>query len=339
MIEVLVVDDSAFMRKVITDILNSDSEIDVIDTASNGREAIEKAELLKPDVITMDVEMPGINGIEAVEEIMGNSPVPIVMVSAHTKKGAEKTIMALEAGAVDFVEKPGGTISLDMSEVKNDLLEKVRIASQANLKIAKKKFSGKKEEGKRRGNLVVIASSTGGPKALTIIFKSFPKNLPAAIIAIQHMPATFTSTFAKRLNEHSLLQVEEGKNGMKITDRKAIIAPGGYHLEISPENRIELNKKPPLHGVRPAADITMNSIYENFNGKVIAVILSGMGKDGSIGIRNIKKRDCSSVIVQDEETSVVYGMPKSAIETGCVDSVVPLYEIPYKIQEIFSEDV
>ncbi|MEJ2568005.1 MAG: chemotaxis response regulator protein-glutamate methylesterase [candidate division WOR-3 bacterium] len=338
MIDVLIVEDSAFMRKVLSEIMEEDPEIRVIDSAVNGLEGVKKASLFKPDVITMDVEMPNMDGIEAVKEIMKICPTPIIMVSAYTKKGAQKTIETLISGAVDFVEKPGGPISLNIREIKEEIIEKVKIASKANLKTASKKKQISLSKKSMGDSLVIIAASTGGPKIISAIFKKIPDDFPAPIVVIQHMPGTFTKAFAKRLNEHSPLSVMEAKEGNLLKKGTAYIAPGDFHLEIDYDRRIKLNKKPSLHGVRPSADITMNSASENFDGNLIGIVLSGMGRDGSIGVRNISKRG-GFVIAQDKDTSVVYGMPKSAIDSGCVDLVLPSNEIADKLIALVKKDV
>jgi len=338
LIEVLIVEDSAFMRKILSEIMEEDPEIRVIDSAINGLEGVKKASLLKPDVITMDVEMPNMDGIEAVKEIMKICPTPIIMVSAYTKKGAQKTIETLISGAVDFVEKPGGPISLNIRDIKEEIIEKVKIASKANLKIAIKKKQISLKKKKMGDSLVIIAASTGGPKIITSIFQKIPSDFPAPIVVIQHMPETFTRAFAKRLNEHSPLSVIEAKEGIFLKKGTAYIAPGDFHLEFDTNRRIKLNKKPTLHGVRPSADITMNSASENFDGNLIGIILSGMGKDGSIGVRKISKRG-GFVIAQDKDTSVVYGMPKSAIDSGCVNLVLPSTEIADKLIALVKKDV
>ncbi len=338
MIDVLVVDDSAFMRKVLSDGLNEDPEINVVDSAGGGKEAVEKTELLRPDVVTMDVEMPGMDGIKAVREIMKRQPTSIVMVSAYTRRGAEKTIQALEAGAIDFVEKPGGTISLNIKDVQEEIIKKVKIASKANLKGTKKKIGPIQIHKTGEKTLIIIAASTGGPKAITLLFKRLPQDFTSSIIVVQHMPQGFTKAFAKRLDEHSSITVREAKDGDSLKNGEALIAPGDFHLEIGKDERVKLNKRPPLHGVRPSADITMNSASDVFNGDIIGIVLSGMGKDGSIGIRNIKRRG-GTIISQDEETAVVYGMPKAALDSKCVDYVLPIEEIADKLVEMVKKNV
>jgi two-component system chemotaxis response regulator CheB len=338
LIDVLVIEDSAFMRKVLSEILNDDAEINVVDTAINGMEGVRKSLLLKPDVITMDIEMPYMDGIEAVKTIMAKNPTPIIMISAYTKKGAQKTIEALIAGAVDFVEKPGGPISLNIRNAREEIIKKIKVASKANLKVATKSKKINLNREKMSDTLVIIAASTGGPKIITSIFKKLPSDFPAPIVVVQHMPVAFTKEFAQRLNQSSPLSVSEGKDGALLKKGKAFIAPGGFHLELDDDRRIKLSKKPALHGVRPSADITMNSASEKFDGNLIGVVLSGMGKDGAIGVRNISKRG-GFIIAQDKDTSVVYGMPKAAVESGCVNLVLPSHEIADKLTDLVKKDV
>jgi len=335
LIDVLVVDDSAFMRKVLTDILKEDPEINMIYTVSSGEEAIEQIALLRPDVVTMDVEMPRMDGIKTVKRIMEKYPTPIIMISAYTKEGAEKTIEALEAGAIDFVEKPGGTISLNIRDVGQEILEKVKIANEANLPGKKKELKLIKRPTLKleKETVIIIAASTGGPRAIDFLLSQLPHDFPSPIIVVQHMPPGFTGAFAKRLNEHCKIKVKEASDGEHLHAGEALIAPGGFHLELNENNRIKLNKKPSLHGVRPSADITMNSVANTFNGNIIGIILSGMGRDGSIGVRNIKRKR-GTIIAQDMDTSVVHGMPKAALETGSVDYILPLGKIADKLIEI-----
>jgi two-component system chemotaxis response regulator CheB len=335
LIDVLVVDDSAFMRKVLTDILKEDSEINMIYTVSSGEEAIEQIALLRPDVVTMDVEMPGMDGIKTVKRIMEKYPTPIIMISAYTKEGAEKTIEALEAGAIDFVEKPGGTISLNIRDVGQEILEKIKIANEANLPGERKELKLTRSPTLKLGKetVIIIAASTGGPRAIDFLLSQLPHDFPSPIIVVQHMPPGFTGAFAKRLNEHCKIKVKEASDGDHLHTAEALIAPGGFHLELNENNRIKLNKNPSLHGVRPSADITMNSVADTFNGNIIGIILSGMGRDGSIGVRNIKRKR-GTIIAQDMDTSVVHGMPKAALETGSVDYILPLGKIADKLVEI-----
>ena len=329
-IKVLVVDDSAFMRKMLREILSSDPDIEVIGVARNGKEAIEKVNLLSPDVITMDVEMPVMTGIQAVEKIMKQKPTPIIMVSAYTVENASITFEALDRGALDFVTKPGGPISIRLKDVKEKIIEKVKAVSHVNVKALRPPLKRRERLEALPGDmekLVVIASSTGGPKALSYIIPRLPGDLRAGILVVQHMPEGFTRPFAERLDKLSKLTVKEAGEGEKITSSVAYIAPSGYHMKIGEEWIIHLTKDAPMHGVRPAADITMLSAASVSGKSTIGVVLTGMGKDGSMGVREIKARG-GMVIAQDKKTSVIFGMPKAAINTGCVDEVLPLEDIP-----------
>lgn len=337
-IKVLVVDDSLFMRKIIPQILEEDKEIQVIDTARGGLEAIKKIVQLKPDVITLDVEMPGMDGLETLNKIMKSYPTPVIMLSAYTPKGAEITLKALEYGAIDFVSKPSGEISLDIKKVQRELIEKVKVAKTIDLSKLKiippkeisvdKSFSFKTETIKA---LVIIAASTGGPNALHEIFpKLEKKNLPISYLVVQHMSSGFTTMLASRLNSISMLNVKEAEDREEIKSEIIYLAPGNFHMEIENVGNkmlISLNQKPTIHGVRPAADYTMASVANNFNGYIISVILTGMGKDGASGAEKIKEKG-GFVIAQNKETSVIFGMPKVAIERGVVDVIAPLQKIP-----------
>jgi len=329
-IKVLVVDDSAFMRKMLREILSSDPDIEVIGVARNGKEAVEKVNLLSPDVITMDVEMPVMTGIQAVEAIMKQKPTPIIMVSAYTVENASITFEALDRGALDFITKPGGPISIRLQDVKEKIIEKVKAVSHVNVKALRPPLKRRERLEALPGDmekLVVIASSTGGPKALSYIIPRLPGDLRAGILVVQHMPEGFTKPFAERLDKLSKLTVKEAGEGEKITSSVAYIAPSGYHMKIGEEWIIHLTKDAPMHGVRPAADITMLSAASVSGKRTIGVVLTGMGKDGSMGVREIKARG-GMVIAQDKKTSVIFGMPKAAINTGCVDEVLPLEDIP-----------
>ena len=329
-IKVLVVDDSAFMRKMLREILSSDPDIEVIGVARNGKEAVEKVNLLSPDVITMDVEMPVMTGIQAVEAIMKQKPTPIIMVSAYTVENASITFEALDRGALDFITKPGGPISIRLQDVKEKIIEKVKAVSHVNVKALRPPLKRRERLEALPGDmekLVVIASSTGGPKALSYIIPRLPGDLRAGILVVQHMPEGFTRPFAERLDKLSKLTVKEAGEGEKITSSVAYIAPSGYHMKIGEEWIIHLTKDAPMHGVRPAADITMLSAASVSGKRTIGVVLTGMGKDGSMGVREIKARG-GMVIAQDKKTSVIFGMPKAAINTGCVDEVLPLEDIP-----------
>ena len=480
-LKVLVVDDSAFMRKVISDILNQEKNIDVIDTAKNGIDAVNKVEKYRPDVITMDVEMPEMNGIDAVKQIMKLNPTPILMVSALTSQGAKTTLESLHAGAVDFICKPSGSISLNMKEIGSELVEKVKTTSGANVRINMptkvkdrasskslikiflvddspffiKKISniinsqedmdiiGTANDGSEAiqkiqkvqpdvilmdinmptvdgviatqkimqhqsipiivisgethhnmgaikdaldagavdfipkpaehtsihtmsdlllekvrnaqknklsplknkthvlnnisvENLLVIGSSTGGPQTLTQLIPHIPEDVNAGILIIQHMPPVFTKSLAERLDTISKIEVKEAKEGDEIKNGLALIAPGDYHMTVE-ENTVmgkqkryvSLNKKPKIHGVRPAVDVTFSSAADIFQKNLVAVLLTGMGRDGAQAMGTIKAKG-GRTIAQDERTSIIFGMPKAAIDLGVVDKVLPIHQIAYQ---------
>jgi len=479
-LKVLVVDDSAFMRKVISDILNQDARIEVVGIAKNGSEAIQKTGSLHPDVITMDVEMPVMNGIEAVKNIMSKHPTPIVMVSALTSQGAKTTLESLHAGAIDFICKPSGSISLNMKEIGEDLVSKVKAAATANVHYSQrtkmtppsiskssinvflvddspfflKKISqiissqrdmniigtahdggdaiqklqhvhpdvvlmdinmpsingvqatqkilqqqslpiivisgeternmgeikraldagaidfipkpaehtsihsmsdlllqkvrsapkNKKQFSKRQTttvddtsttveNLLVIGSSTGGPQTLTQLVPHIPKDINAGVLIVQHMPPVFTKSLAERLDGISALTVKEAKEGDEIRNGEVLLAPGDYHMTVEErivfgkiKRYVSLNKRPKIHGVRPAVDVTFSTAADVFKDNVVAVLLTGMGRDGAQAMGAIKAKG-GRTIAQDEQTSIIFGMPKAAIELGVVDKVLPLHQI------------
>jgi two-component system chemotaxis response regulator CheB len=341
-IKVLVVDDSAFMRKIIPGILSEDSDIEVVGTAKDGKEAFKKVMELSPDVITLDVEMPGLDGLHTLGYIMSEKPTPVIMLSAYTPKGAETTIKALQYGAVDYVCKPSGEISLDIKKVQAELLEKIKAAK--NIDITKMPFIlpedaetkvPEKEIIQKNEIMVIIATSTGGPRALTEVIPKIHRDLPASYLVIQHMSEGFTKTLADRLNASSHIQVKEAAQGEVIKAGTAYLAPGDFHMEIAKsggEYTIDLNQKPSRLGVRPCADFTFFSAAKIFEGRIIAVILTGMGKDGTAGAEMVRLKK-GRVIVQDKETSVIYGMPKSVVDKGYADRVLPITSIPDAIAD------
>jgi two-component system chemotaxis response regulator CheB len=337
-IKVLVVDDSAFMRKMITDMINSQPDMEVLDTARDGLDAIKKINSLNPDVITLDVEMPNKNGLEVLREIK-DSNVAVIMLSSLTSEGSSTTIEALRLGAFDFIQKPSGSISLDIDKVKEDLVEKIRYAKAHLRKKLKRekaidKFSpiNKSAYNKKKYEAVLIGASTGGPKVLFELITKLPKDLEVPLLVVQHMPAGFTKAFAERLDKYSNLKVIEAKDGDKIEPNVVYIAPGGFHMLVK-SKQIKLDLSPQIHGVRPAVDKLFLSAAEEFGENNLAVILTGMGRDGAEGIKAIKLKG-GLTIAQDEATSTIFGMPKAAIETGCVDYVMPDYQIAEEIVKI-----
>lgn len=356
-IRALVVDDSAFMRKVISDILNGDPAIEVIDRAKNGLECIEKVKQLSPDVVTLDIEMPLMNGLEALQRLMKEMPVPVVMLSSLTKEGADATIRALELGAFDFVAKPSGSISLDIHKVAQDLVEKVKAAAQIkgkkqNVHISPSKklpemmvkqaqvepVEAKLQIGKemsnfangRVGKLVALGTSTGGPKALQTFLTALPANFPAPIVIVQHMPPGFTKSLAQRLDSLCAIQVVEVADGQWIEPGVAYIAPGGYHLEVRQTGdrlKAHLHQAEPRGGHRPSVDVLFESVSGLTNVKKWAIIMTGMGSDGTKGLKQMKENDRVISIIEDESSCIVFGMPRAAIQAGLADKIVPLEKI------------
>jgi len=336
MIRVLVVDDSAFMRKVVKDILESEPGIQVVGTARNGKVGIEQAIKLRPDVITMDVEMPKMDGLAALSEIMKAIPTPVVMLSTLTTKGTDTTIKALEAGAVDFIGKPSGSVSIDIEKISDDIISKVKIAAKAHVK--KTKVSGRKIlpsiMKSTMNKVIAIGSSTGGPQTLLEILVRLPENIPPIFI-VQHMPPGFTKSLANRLNSYCSFDVKEAEEGDTIRGGLALMAPGGYHMtvkRINLENKeiIHLTNGPSVNAVKPSVDVMLESVVKIYGKNTLGVILTGMGGDGANGMCLIKKSG-GKTIAQDEASCVVFGMPKVAIEKGCVDRVATLSSIPEKI--------
>ncbi len=349
-LRVLVVDDSAFMRRMITDLLNEHPRLTVLTAARNGREAIEKTLALQPDVITMDVEMPEMNGIDALRAIMKERPTPVVMLSSLTDAGAKETIEALEIGAVDFIQKPSGSISLDLHKVRELLHEKVTSAAMTKVKhlLPPPKPSpslsqlkgGERKPGLRMGfaHLVAIGTSTGGPRALQQLLTEIPEAFPAPILIVQHMPPKFTRSLAQRLNASCSITVVEAEDGMPISAGMAYIAPGGWHMGVRRKDdthySIKLNDESPRSGHRPSVDAMFESLLPLHQLTLHAVLLTGMGSDGAKGMKALLEAGAATTIAESEETSVIYGMPRSAIELNAATCVLPLHTIASKLVRI-----
>ncbi len=337
MIRVLVVDDSALMRRMISEMLRSDPEVEVIGTARDGIDAVEKTEKLMPDVITMDVEMPRMDGLTALCCIMAKTPVPVVMLTAMGKIEADLAVKSFEYGAVDFVSKPSKTISLDIEEVKNELISKVRAASTVDVgkmvfKVVERRLIEKLLiPPKTDKKVLIIGASTGGPQALSEIIPKLHRTFPLAVLIVQHLPVGFTKSFSERLSWQGSIALKEAEDGDAIKPGQAFVAPSGYHIVVK-NGRIGLNKIPKVDGTR-SIDVAMKSVAEAYQDKVIGVLLSGMGKDGAEGMRAIKEKG-GSTIAQDELTSVIFGMPKAAIDMGVVDRVAPLPDIVDEIIKV-----
>lgn len=310
---VLVVDDSAFMRKIITDILESDERISVIGTARNGRDALNKIQDLSPDVVTLDIEMPVMDGLTALKRIMDTKLLPVVMLSSLTKTGAENTVKAMELGAVDFIAKPSGSISLDIKKVESEIIEKVLTAAKANLvnpsggnnnrsnkqqPMEKAHFSICKEK-----YLVAIGTSTGGPRALQQVLIRLPKNFPAPIVIVQHMPPGFTKSLADRLDSFSEIHVKEAVTGEILKAGTAYIAPGNHHMRIKKIGRgiaTDLAQDEQRNGHRPSVDVLFESLTVHREYKKLAVVMTGMGADGTRGLQLLKQVDENVTVISEQ---------------------------------------
>lgn len=338
-IDVLVVDDSPFMQRIITKLLETDPCIHVVGTASDGLQALEQIRNLRPDVVTMDIEMPRLDGLAALDRLMQQMPTPVIVLSGVDDASA--AVQALELGAVDFVAKPSGTVSVDLYKVRDDLVAKVKIAALVNLDrvVAQAELPAapipapgwQAPEG--CFPLVAIGASTGGPRALALILRQLPADLPAGVLVVQHMPAEFTTGFAQRLDLHSPLGVKEAGEGQVVHPAEAYVAPGGKHMVIVKKNDravIQILTTAAVNSVRPSADVLMASVAEAAGAQSVGVVLTGMGRDGSEGLARIKQVQ-GTTLAQNRESSAVFGMPRAAIEQGVVDRVLPLSEIPAAI--------
>lgn len=349
-VRVLIVDDSAFARRTLTKILEKDPRVEVVGTAWDGKEAIEKITRLKPDVVTMDLNMPHMTGMEALDIIMREMPLPVIVVSSMNREIIEETLEALEHGAVDFIIKPTDLASDKLFQIQTQLINKVlMIASLKGTQIHTKAWRPEvsKQPGipkaapfiseTRRIDCVAIGVSTGGPTALYQIIPNLPKDFPAGIVIIQHMPPGFTKPLADRMNKNSNIEVKEAENGDKITPGVALVAPGGLHLFVERQNIrhaiVRLDAEPSDYIHIPSIDITFSTIAETYRERSLGIILTGMGKDGVEGLQLIKSYGGKS-IAEDESTCVVFGMPEVAIRRGIVDRIAPVYEIAGIILEM-----
>jgi two-component system chemotaxis response regulator CheB len=348
---VLIVDDSAFMRKVLEEIIRTDPKLEVVGQAKDGREAISLAQTLQPDVMTMDINMPRMDGLEATQHIMTQNPRPILIVSSESRQGAASTLRALELGAIDFVTKPSSGIDLDMKNVRDELLGKLKMAAKVRVvrtaalydHSAAVESKPHAQAAKEAGNfdarlpLVVIAASTGGPATLMRLMPRFPKDLPAAVVLVQHMPATFTSQLSLQLTDVAAIRVKEAEANEALQPGTFYVCPGSHHLRISMTGRIKLDDGPRISGYRPCADVAFESAAAYGGANVVGVVLTGMGNDGAKGVQAVKAaRGC--VLSQDEASSVIFGMPAEAIRTGVVDQVVGIDEM-YSAIEKYLESI
>jgi two-component system chemotaxis response regulator CheB len=343
---VLVVDDSAFMRKLIAEMVESSGEYLVVGTATDGVEALEQVRALAPDIVTLDIEMPRLDGLQALDQIMKEMPRPVVMLSAAgSEHGNEMTLRALDRGAVEFVRKPSGPISIDLLTVREELAAALNAARAVNMAGVKTPHAPTarvttdvpaKKSAVSATRVVAIAASTGGPRALGEIVPHLPENLGAAVLIVQHMPREFTRTLSRRLDAMSRLHVAEGEDGEPLRENRVYIAPGGHHMRVDGEagnGTIRLDTSPTVWGVRPAADPLFASVADVFGAAAIGVILTGMGRDGAEGLRRI--RDAGGLgAVQDRDSSIVYGMPQAALALAGADRVVAAQEMARVIRDL-----
>ncbi len=346
-IAVLVVDDSALMRKTLKTLIESDPSLEVIDTARDGEDAVEKARRLHPDVITMDVNMPKMDGLTALQIIVEEQIAPVVVVSSLTQEGSVTAFEALELGAFDYVPKPGGTVSLNMSVVRDELVSKIKEAYKASTnsrvmrRLAKSRTLVSVDLARKTKKVlpaetdyyaVAIGISTGGPKTIYDVLPNLPENLNAAVFLVQHMPPNFTNQYAQRLDQYCALKVVEASDGMEITPGVVYVGKGGYHLKVRKGDKglkIWLSKIP-KHMFMPSADVMMESVLEHFGSKTVGVLMTGMGDDGANAMVKIKQAG-GYTIAESEETAIVFGMPAEAINRGGASVVLPSYEIAQQI--------
>ena len=344
MIRVLVVDDSLFMVKMITAVLERSDRIQVVGHALDGEEAVQKALELRPDVITMDVVMPRMNGLEATREIRKHSDIPILILSAYTPDGARLTLQALEAGAAECIAKPSGELSMDISSISEALIRGIiEIAPGAGAAMrpttsadaitvpAMRAVKVPHDAGRPLPpRIVAVGASAGGISAISQILPRFPASVPFATMIIQHLPEGFTKQLAERLDQQCLIRVKQAESGEQVNRGTAYVAPGGADLEITPQMTIRITERPDEPGLHPSVDAAFRSVATAVSARCIGVILTGMGRDGAVGVQDIAQRG-GLVLAQDESTSMVWGMPRTAIATGVVAKVLPLLEIRREI--------
>lgn len=350
-IKVLVVDDSAFMRKAISNMIESDPSLEVVGTARDGEDGINKIASLKPDLVTLDIEMPRMDGLTALKIIMEKTPLPVLMLSSLTVEGAHATLQALEMGAVDFIPKNLDNLSLNIVQIRDDLVAKIKAVAHRRIAFRKSAPLPQRDpslpgfqkpsppayanampqrSSHGKASIVAIGSSTGGPKALQDVLSQIPKDFPVGIAIVQHMPTSFIPPFAERLNQISAIQVKTAEDGEMIKPGVALIAPGEFHLTFrrvhSAEVRVKLNPEPSNSLHRPSVDQMALSAAQVYGGSSIGVILTGMGHDGRDGMKAIKDSN-GRIVAQNEETCVVYGMPKAVVDLGIADKIVPLSNV------------
>jgi two-component system chemotaxis response regulator CheB len=344
-VRVLVVDDSALMRKLIPKILEQDDSIEVVGTAMDGNFALKKIDDLSPQVITLDLEMPGLNGIDTLKEVMRRWQLPVIVVSSHSTAGAAITLKALALGAFDFVAKPQDVFS-HMPEIADELIRKIRTAAQSGM--VHTQFLPSETNATQTGKLqpaapthiVAIGVSTGGPNALQYLFSHLPADFSGSLLVVQHMPDGFTALFAKRLDDTCPIRVKEAQSGDLLVAGRALICPGNRHMKVKKMplgNVVVLSEEAPVNGHRPSADVLFHSVAEEFGSQVMAVLMTGMGEDGATGLGEIRAAG-GFTVAQSQETCVVYGMPKAAIERGFAMRIADLQDLPALLQSQCAPD-
>jgi two-component system, chemotaxis family, protein-glutamate methylesterase/glutaminase len=354
-IRVMVVDDSALVRKIATDILTADPEIAVVATAAQGEFALQKLTREQPDVITLDMEMPGMGGLETIRQIMGLRPTPIIVMSAHAAKGADLTLQALELGAVDFVLKPSNSLSGGIPAIARELVEKVKSAARIVVQAPRGSEHPRETAPARREppsepaapprparecgpddyDLVAIGTSTGGPVALKTVLTQLPADLPVGVVVVQHMPPVFTKAFADRLDSCCKVRVKEAEDGDAIVAGRVLLAPGNWHMTVTRfggDPHVVLNQNENVNGHRPSVDVLVHSVALEYGCHAVGVIMTGMGKDGAEGMRELRKRG-GHIIAQDKDSSVIYGMNREVVQNGDANEVVSVDSIAARITE------
>lgn len=344
-IRVLVVDDSALMRKLIPQLLEHDSSISVVGTAMDGDFALKKIPELKPDVITLDLEMPRMDGIETLKQIVRSHKIPVIVVSSHTREGASTTFKALALGAVDFVAKPADALSGHMGAIGADLIEKIKAAATCNSTPKPSALAALATHPAKAARqhlpasrLLAIGISTGGPNSLEYLLSQLPASFPAAIVVVQHMPPGFTEMFARRLDETCGLDVKEAQSGDLLLAGRVLICPGDRHIKVrrmALGNVVLLTNEPRDSGHRPSVNVLFRSVAHEFGPEATGLLMTGMGEDGAEGLGEIQKAG-GCTLAQDEKSSVVFGMPRAAIERGFANRVLSLEDMPAALVTHFS---
>jgi two-component system, chemotaxis family, protein-glutamate methylesterase/glutaminase len=333
-IRVLVVDDSALMRKLIPRILEADGSIEVVGTAMDGAFALKKIEDLKPDVVTLDLEMPRMDGLECLRKIARQHPVPVIVVSTHSKQGAYATFKALALGAIDFVAKPREAAAGHLETIAADLVERIKVAYRVRGHQPTTRVLPEPQQVHKSGHhasipanrVIAIGISTGGPNALQYLFSQLPADLPACFVVVQHMPEGFTDMFARRLDDCSALEIMEARSGDLLLCGRVLICPGNRHMMVRRMPRgdmVVLSDSQPVNGHRPSADVLFHAVAQEFGPNVVGVLMTGMGEDGAEGLGAIRTAG-GLTVAQSEESCVVSGMPRAAIVKGYVNRIVPL---------------